>query len=84
MTGQDSGKLSPMGIAVQSGEPSLVRAFIDAGIDLSKECCGKLPPLHFAVQQRKLSCLKELIRGGADLDQVANGHYALCFAAWCN
>lgn len=72
----DSGKIFPLYVAVDNGNPEIIRMLIDAGADVNNNETLSGTSLHHAVRNDNIEVVRMLIEAGADV-QLPNYFAAL-------
>lgn len=72
----DSGKIFPLYVAVDNGNPDIIRMLIDAGADVNNNETLAGTSLHHAVRNDNIEVVRMLIEAGADV-QLPNYFAAL-------
>lgn len=72
----DSGKIFPLYVAVDNGNPEIIRMLIDAGADVNNNETLAGTSLHHAVRNDNIEVVRMLIEAGADV-QLPNYFAAL-------
>ncbi|KAF0686302.1 Aste57867_21908 [Aphanomyces stellatus] len=76
---------SPLLIAAASGEPDLVRLFVESGhVDVNQRCASGITAVHAAASTGQFPCLQVLVEYGGDVMAVdERGWSVMHYAAAC-